>query len=85
MLPPLKPIPIKERMSVVFVEKGEINVVTRSARQCVNQFNHSVSKSVVDNRHLIAGRKVHFVSGAKAIDGVGVISAGSIAGAGVRF
>jgi len=27
MLPPLKPIPIKERMSVVFVEKGEIDVV----------------------------------------------------------
>lgn len=27
MLPPLKPIPIKERMSVVFVERGEIDVV----------------------------------------------------------
>ena len=27
MLPPLKPIPIKERMSIVFVEKGEIAVV----------------------------------------------------------
>jgi CRISP-associated protein Cas1 len=27
MLPPLKPIPIKERMSVVFVEKGEIDVI----------------------------------------------------------
>ncbi|MCK0506046.1 type I-E CRISPR-associated endonuclease Cas1e [Aromatoleum anaerobium] len=27
MLPPLKPIPIKERMSIVFVEKGEIDVV----------------------------------------------------------
>lgn len=27
MLPPLKPIPIKERMSVIFVEKGEIDVV----------------------------------------------------------
>lgn len=27
MLPPLKPIAIKERMSVVFVEKGEIDVV----------------------------------------------------------
>jgi hypothetical protein len=27
MLPPLKPIPIKECMSVVFVEKGEIDVV----------------------------------------------------------
>lgn len=27
MLPPLKPIPVKERVSVVFVEKGEIDVV----------------------------------------------------------
>ncbi|MDD5297329.1 MAG: type I-E CRISPR-associated endonuclease Cas1e [Rhodocyclaceae bacterium] len=27
MLPPLKPIAIKERMSVIFVEKGEIDVV----------------------------------------------------------
>lgn len=27
ILPPLKPIPIKERMSVIFVEKGEIDVV----------------------------------------------------------
>ena len=27
MLPPLKPIPIKERMSVIFVERGEIDVV----------------------------------------------------------
>jgi CRISPR-associated protein Cas1 len=27
MLPPLKPIPIKERMSVVFVERGEIDVL----------------------------------------------------------
>jgi len=27
LLPPLKPIPIKERLSVVFVEKGEIDVV----------------------------------------------------------
>lgn len=27
MLPPLKPIPIKERLSVVFVERGEIDVV----------------------------------------------------------
>lgn len=27
MLPPLKPIAIKERMSIVFVEKGEIDVV----------------------------------------------------------
>ncbi|WP_114650191.1 type I-E CRISPR-associated endonuclease Cas1e [Pseudothauera hydrothermalis] len=27
MLPPLKPIPIKERLSIVFVEKGEIDVV----------------------------------------------------------
>src|SRR5690554_1417059 len=27
MLPPLKPIPIKERMSIVFVEKGEIDVI----------------------------------------------------------
>lgn len=27
MLPPLKPIPIKERLSVIFVEKGEIDVV----------------------------------------------------------
>lgn len=27
MLPPLKPIPIKERLSVVFIEKGEIDVV----------------------------------------------------------
>ena len=27
MLPPLKPIPVKERMSIVFVEKGEIDVV----------------------------------------------------------
>ena len=26
MLPPLKPIPIKERLSIVFVEKGEIDV-----------------------------------------------------------
>lgn len=26
-LPPLKPIPIKERMSIIFVEKGEIDVV----------------------------------------------------------
>lgn len=27
MLPPLKPIPIKERLSVIFIEKGEIDVV----------------------------------------------------------
>ncbi len=27
MLPPLKPIPIKQRLSIVFVEKGEIDVV----------------------------------------------------------
>lgn len=27
LLPPLKPIPIKERLSVVFVEKGEIDVI----------------------------------------------------------
>lgn len=27
LLPPLKPIPIKERLSIVFVEKGEIDVV----------------------------------------------------------
>jgi CRISPR-associated protein Cas1 len=27
MLPPLKPIPIKERLSVVFVERGEIDIV----------------------------------------------------------
>ena len=27
MLPPLKPIPIKERVSVIFVEKGEIDVL----------------------------------------------------------
>lgn len=27
LLPPLKPIPIKERMSVVFVERGEIDVL----------------------------------------------------------
>jgi CRISPR-associated protein Cas1 len=27
MLPPLKPIPIRERMSVVFVERGEIDVL----------------------------------------------------------
>jgi CRISPR-associated protein Cas1 len=27
VLPPLKPIPIKERLSIVFVEKGEIDVV----------------------------------------------------------
>lgn len=27
MLPPLKPIPIKDRLSIVFVEKGEIDVV----------------------------------------------------------
>lgn len=27
MLPPLKPIPIKERLSVIFVEKGEIDVI----------------------------------------------------------
>ena len=27
LLPPLKPIPIKERVSVVFIEKGEIDVV----------------------------------------------------------
>lgn len=27
MLPPLKPIPVKERMSVVFVERGEIDVL----------------------------------------------------------
>nr|WP_297354495.1 type I-E CRISPR-associated endonuclease Cas1e [uncultured Caldimonas sp.] len=27
MLPPLKPIPVKERISVVFVEKGEIDVL----------------------------------------------------------
>lgn len=27
MLPPLKPIPLKERLSIVFVEKGEIDVV----------------------------------------------------------
>lgn len=27
MLPPLKPIPVKERLSIVFVEKGEIDVV----------------------------------------------------------
>jgi CRISP-associated protein Cas1 len=27
LLPPLKPIPIKERLSVVFVEKGEIDVL----------------------------------------------------------
>ena len=27
VLPPLKPIPVKERMSIVFVEKGEIDVV----------------------------------------------------------
>ncbi|MBI1906010.1 MAG: type I-E CRISPR-associated endonuclease Cas1 [Rhodocyclales bacterium] len=27
MLPPLKPIPIKERLSIVFIEKGEIDVV----------------------------------------------------------
>src|SRR5574337_642105 len=27
MLPPLKPIPIKERLSIVFVEKGEIDVI----------------------------------------------------------
>ena len=26
MLPPLKPIPIKDRLSIVFVEKGEIDV-----------------------------------------------------------
>jgi len=27
VLPPLKPIPIKDRLSIVFVEKGEIDVV----------------------------------------------------------
>lgn len=27
MLPPLKPIPIKERLSIVFVERGEIDVI----------------------------------------------------------
>jgi CRISP-associated protein Cas1 len=27
LLPPLKPIPIKERVSIVFVEKGEIDVI----------------------------------------------------------
>lgn len=27
MLPPLKPIPIKDRLSVIFVEKGEIDVI----------------------------------------------------------
>ena len=27
LLPPLKPIPIKERVSVIFVEKGEIDVL----------------------------------------------------------
>lgn len=27
LLPPLKPIPIKERLSIIFVEKGEIDVI----------------------------------------------------------
>jgi CRISPR-associated protein Cas1 len=27
LLPPLKPIPIKERVSVIFVERGEIDVL----------------------------------------------------------
>jgi len=27
MLPPLKPIPIKDRVSVVFVEKGQVDVL----------------------------------------------------------
>lgn len=27
MLPPLKPIPIKERLSIIFIERGEIDVV----------------------------------------------------------
>jgi hypothetical protein len=27
MLPPLKPIPIKDRVSVVFVEKGQLDVL----------------------------------------------------------
>jgi CRISP-associated protein Cas1 len=27
LLPPLKPIPIKERLSVIFIEKGEIDVI----------------------------------------------------------
>lgn len=27
LLPPLKPLPIKERLSVVFIERGEIDVL----------------------------------------------------------
>jgi CRISPR-associated protein Cas1 len=27
LLPPLKPIPIKDRVSVVFIERGEIDVL----------------------------------------------------------
>ena len=27
MLPPLKPIAIKERLSIIFIEKGEIDVI----------------------------------------------------------
>ena len=27
LLPPLKPIPIKERVSVIFIERGEIDVL----------------------------------------------------------
>lgn len=27
MLPPLKPIPIKDRLSILFVEKGQIDVL----------------------------------------------------------
>ena len=27
MLPPLKPIPIKDRVSVIFVEKGQVDVL----------------------------------------------------------
>lgn len=37
MLPPLKPIPIKERMSVVFVEKGEIDVVMGRLSLSINK------------------------------------------------
>lgn len=30
LLPPLKPIPIKDRLSVVFIERGEIDVLDRA-------------------------------------------------------
>ena len=37
LLPPLKPIPIKERVSVIFIERGEIDMLDRCQTCLVQQ------------------------------------------------